>query len=63
MISFAQAFLAVLVQYDEVAPLPAKSPIGGPLWSVVLPALLLAVACLGTLLLYRHFAGQDRNQP
>lgn len=61
MIPFAWAFLTVLVQYDEVTPLPAESPIEGPLWSVVIPALLLAVACLGTLLLYRHFAGQDRN--
>ncbi|MGD8867926.1 MAG: hypothetical protein PVI01_09850 [Gemmatimonadales bacterium] len=52
-------FFAVLIQYGEVAPLPAESPIGGPLWSVVIPALLLVAASLGTLLLYRHFASQD----
>ena len=39
-----------------MTPLPAKPPIGGPLWSVVVPALLLLVATAATWLLYRHFA-------
>lgn len=37
-------------------PIPASSPIGGPLWSVVVPALLLLVATAATWILYRHFA-------
>jgi TRAP-type C4-dicarboxylate transport system permease large subunit len=36
--------------------IPAESPIGGPFWSLVVPALLLAVAFLATWLLYRRFA-------
>jgi hypothetical protein len=41
-------------------PLPADPPIEGVLWSVVVPAILLAVAVVATALLYRHFAGRDR---
>ena len=37
-------------------PMPAAPPIGGPLWSVVIPALLLAVSFAATYLLYRRFA-------
>lgn len=36
--------------------IPAEPPIGGPLWSVAVPALLLVVAVAATVLLYRHFA-------
>jgi hypothetical protein len=50
------ATLAASLQSSAVAPLPAETPIGGPLWSYVVPALLLAVAAFGTLMLYRHFA-------
>ena len=39
-----------------MTPIPADPPISGPLWSVVVPALLLAVAVAATVLLYRHFA-------
>jgi len=59
MISAALACVAVVAQSGEVAPLPAQSPISGPLWSYVVPALLLLVAALGTLMLYRHFAKQE----
>jgi hypothetical protein len=45
--------------------LPAETPIGGPLWTYVVPALLLLVASAGTWLLYRRFSSQegggDRN--
>jgi hypothetical protein len=58
MTSAAVAALIIVSQSGGVAPLPAESPIGGPLWSYVVPALLLAVASLGTLMLYRHFARQ-----
>ena len=52
------ALVAAPGQSGGVAPLPAQSPIGGPLWSVVIPALLLLVTGLGTFMLYRHFAKQ-----
>lgn len=44
-------------------PLPAEPPIGGPLWSVVVPALLLLVATVATVLLYRRFAGDGPELP
>jgi hypothetical protein len=39
-----------------MTPIPAEPPIGGPFWTLVLPALLFAVAFLATFLLYRHFS-------
>jgi len=62
MTAAAITTLTAFIQSGEVAPLPAQSPIGGPFWSYGAPALLLAVAALGTLLLYRHFAGKGQNQ-
>ncbi len=53
--------LAGFVQSGQVAPLPAESPIGGPIWSYVVPAALLAAASLATLMLYRHFTKQERR--
>lgn len=53
------ALAAAVIQAGDSAPLPAQSPIGGPFWSYVVPALLLLAAFLGTLLLYRHFAQQE----
>ncbi|HEY3176731.1 MAG TPA: hypothetical protein VGK94_13330 [Candidatus Polarisedimenticolia bacterium] len=35
--------------------IPAEPPIGGPLWSVVVPALLVAFSFVATWLLYRRF--------
>jgi hypothetical protein len=52
-------FLAASLQAAAVAPLPAETPIGGPLWSHVIPAALLAIAAFGTFLLYRHFASRE----
>ena len=40
----------------ELPPIPAEPPIGGPFWSVVVPAALLAVAFIATWLLYRRFS-------
>jgi hypothetical protein len=51
--------LTAFLQSSDAAPLPAQSPIGGPFWSYVVPALLLAVATMSTYMLYRHFAGKD----
>jgi hypothetical protein len=39
--------------------LPAEPPIGGVLWSRVVPVLLLAVAIGATFLLYRHLSRSD----
>ena len=39
-------------------PIPAESPISGPFWTLVLPALLFLVALVATWRLYRRFAGQ-----
>jgi hypothetical protein len=55
----AELALAFVVQAGQAASLPAESPIGGPFWSYVVPAMLLAAATLGTYLLYRHFAGEE----
>jgi len=41
-----------------VTPIPAAPPIGGILWSLVVPALLFAFTFVATWLLYRHFAGK-----
>lgn len=41
---------------EALQPLPAEPPIGGPFWTVVVPALLLAVATTATWLLYRRFS-------
>ncbi len=52
-------WLAAVLQTDGVARLAARSPIGGPLWSYIVPAALLVAAGLGTLMLYRHFARRE----
>ena len=46
----------LLVQVTAYEPLPAESPIGGPLWTVVIPAVLLIGALVATWMLYRHFS-------
>jgi hypothetical protein len=46
-----------------VDAIPAAPPIGGPFWTVVVPAILFSIALVATFLLYRHFAskpGGDR---
>jgi len=43
----------------EIPPIPAEPPIGGPFWSVVVPAALFTVAFIATWLLYRRFS-RDR---
>ena len=39
-----------------IDPIPARPPIGGFVWTVIVPAALLAVSFLATWMLYRHFA-------
>jgi hypothetical protein len=60
MSSAIPALLSASLQAGSIGPLPAETPIGGPLWSLVVPALLLAIAAFGTFLLYRHFARREK---
>jgi hypothetical protein len=41
-----------------VTPIPAEPPIGGPIWTLVVPALLLLFTAVATAMLYRRFAGK-----
>lgn len=43
----------------SIAPLPATPPIGGPVWTILIPAILFAGSLLGTYLLYRRFSGEE----
>jgi hypothetical protein len=40
-------------------PLPASPPIGGVLWTIVIPTILFAGSFLGTYLLYRRFSREE----
>jgi len=53
-----------LLLLQDAAPLPAETPLHGPvLWGIVIPALLLAVATGATVALYRHFANVEESPP
>jgi hypothetical protein len=56
------AALALAVQDPARAPLPAEPPIGGPGWTVVVPAILFLVTAAGTWALWRHFADKDDEE-
>ncbi len=56
MIAAFESVLTALTQASPPAPLSTESPLSGPFWSYVVPALLLTLASVATLLLYRHFA-------
>ena len=60
MAGFA-ALLALVQEAGGPAPLPADPPIGGPIWTVVIPAALFLGSSLGTFLLYKRFAGGERE--
>ena len=40
----------------DPVPLPADPPIGGSIWTLVIPAILLVGSFLATYLLYRRFS-------
>jgi len=66
MMSATQAMFELLLSATlqatpGTAPLPAEPPIGGVLWTVIIPALLLLGAFIGTFLLYRRFATRERE--
>lgn len=59
----ALAMAVVLAAQDTARPpLPAEPPIGGPGWTVVVPAILFLVTAAGTWALWRHFADQDDEE-
>lgn len=47
---------SLLAQATAVTPIPARPPISGPLWTIVIPALLFVVSFGATYLLYRKFS-------
>ena len=49
---------SVLQDAEAMAPLPADPPIGGAVWTILIPAILLVGSVIGTYLLYRRFAGE-----
>lgn len=50
-----------LLLFQEAAPqpIPAQPPISGPVWGLVVPALLLVFTAVATYLLYRRFERQE----
>jgi hypothetical protein len=48
--------LGPIQEASALAPLPAAPPIGGAIWTVVIPAALFLGAFLGTYLLYKRFS-------
>ena len=44
---------------EGIAPLPADPPIGGALWTLVIPAVLFMGSFLGTYLLYKRFTREE----
>ena len=44
-------------------PIPADPPLAGPLWTLVVPGALFAVAFLATWGLYRRFARDAKPKP
>jgi TRAP-type C4-dicarboxylate transport system permease large subunit len=40
-------------------PIPAETPISGPFWTLIVPALLFAIAFIATWLLYRRFSQES----
>ncbi|MHB1193243.1 MAG: hypothetical protein ACYC6F_09370 [Longimicrobiales bacterium] len=54
--------LAVASQDTARAPFPAEPPLGGPGWTVVVPAILFLVTAAGTWALWRRFADQDDKE-
>ena len=53
------ALHAVIQETPGMAPLPASPPIGGAIWTVLVPAILFLGSFLGTYLLYRRFAEKE----
>jgi hypothetical protein len=54
--------ITALLLQAGVVPLPADPPIGGVIWTLVIPALLLVGSSLGTYLLYKRFARAEEDE-
>ncbi len=52
-------WLAMVQEIPGPAPLPASPPIGGLVWTVVIPAILFLGSLMGTVLLYRKFSREE----
>lgn len=48
--------LATVQEASERVPLPAEPPIGGYVWTVVIPGMLFVGSFIGTYLLYKRFS-------
>ena len=62
MMNFVAALGAVLLLSQGTpgpVPLPAEPPIGGPIWTIVIPAVLFLGSLLGTYLLYQKFSTEE----
>ena len=64
MIVFGRTLISgashVLIQAtDGIQPLPADPPIGGAVWTVVIPAILFVGSFMGTYLLYKRFSREE----
>ncbi|MGW8267187.1 MAG: hypothetical protein ACWGSQ_12535 [Longimicrobiales bacterium] len=56
---WAWATAAAGQETGRIAPLPADPPIGGVLWTVIIPSALLIGSFLATYLLYRRFSKEE----
>jgi hypothetical protein len=54
--------MTALLLQAGLAPLPADPPIGGVIWTLVIPAVLLLGSSLGTYLLYQRFARAEEEE-
>jgi hypothetical protein len=54
--------LALVQDASTRAPLPVGPPISGPLWTLVIPAILLLVSVAGTWALWDHFANKKEGK-
>ena len=59
LVGSARAVGAALQATPGMAPLPAEPPIGGVIWTVVIPAILLIGSSLATYLLYKRFSTEE----
>jgi hypothetical protein len=57
---FLTGILTTVTQItDGIEPLPAEPPIGGVVWTIVIPTLLFLGSFLGTFLLYKRFSKEE----
>ncbi|NNM04957.1 MAG: hypothetical protein HKO65_07615 [Gemmatimonadetes bacterium] len=57
----AGPMVAVAQTAGGMDPLPAAPPIGGPIWTIVIPAVLFTGSFLGTYLLYKRFSQEEEG--